>query len=104
MADTVEQLSAWLVTDTKAKDKDAVKVKEVTYKEVMKAQAVDKNAGLTHIAYEKAKRLADLQLVKERLEAILAQKGFTQAVTAVFPNATFRIEQGTVNRLVIEVD
>lgn len=104
MADTVEQLSAWLVADARAKDKDAVKVKEVTYQDVLKAQAVDKNAGLTHAAYEKAKRLADLQLVREKMEALVTQKAFTQAVTSVFPDATFRIEQGSVNRIVIEVD
>lgn len=104
MADTVEQLSAWLVAEVRAKDKDAVKVKEVPYKDALKAQAVDKNAGLTYAAYEKAKRLADLQLVKEKLDAIVAQKAFTQAVTSIFPNATFRIEQGFCNRIVIEVD
>ena len=104
MADTVEQLKDWLVTDAKAKDKDAVKVKEMALKDVLKAPAVDKNAGLTTVAFQKAKRLADLQLVKDHLDAIVAKKGWTEAVTAIFPNATFRVEQGGRNRIVIEVD
>ena len=104
MADTVEQLKDWLVADTKAKDKDAVKVNEMALKDALKAPAVDKNASPTPAAFQKAKRLADLQLVREQLDAIVTQKAFTQAVTAIFPNATFRVEQGICNRIVIEVD
>lgn len=104
MTDTVEKLSTWLVTDAKAKDKDALSVKEVSLMDVLKTPAVDKNAGLTCAALEKAKRLADLQLVRENMEAICALKGWTEAVTTVFPNATFRVEQGICNRIVIEVD
>jgi len=104
MADNVQQLADWLMTDAKSKGKSIRELKDKSYKDSLKDIPQKTKKGLTETAYLKSRRLAERQMVREQLQSLVDDPQWTKKVTAVFPDASFRLENKGHHRMIIEVN
>lgn len=102
MANQIQQLTDWLLTDSQSSGKSVKDLKDKPFSHAAKDFPKEIQKNLTEAVYLKSRRLASFRLLQEKLQSLIDNPKWTDTVKAAFPEATFRIQSGT--RIIIEVE
>lgn len=103
MANKIQQLTDTLMTHAKSNGSSIKEIKEKSYHNALKELSDEIPKGLTEAVFLKSKRLAGIELMREKLQTVIDAKGWANEVRAVFPDATFQIN-ARKRQILIEVE
>jgi hypothetical protein len=103
MANRIEQLADWMVNRAGQQGLSIRQFKDIKFYQVRNNLPVNTRDRLTHTLYLKAKRLALTQLFRQKLDALKENTSIRQAILAVFPDATFRVNPHN-RQIIIEAE
>ena len=102
MSLSIQELTDNLVTYANTTDDPLATIQNLTYQTALKQLSLDVSL-LTKAVYQKSLRLAFLQLIQEKLQAIVDTDSWAEVVTSTFSEATFNVN-ATKRQIIIGVN
>lgn len=87
---SIQDLTDRLVAYAKTTDNPVNTIQNLTYQAALK-ELSQSDFRFIKPVYQKSQRLAYLQLIQEKLQAIVDTESWREIVTTVFPKATFKV-------------
>ena len=91
MSNKIQEVADSLIGHAKSHKTTAKELKNKSLKDALKDKSLPSKKEITETVFLKSRRLAAIELMREKLQAIIDTKGWADEVKALFPDATFQI-------------